>query len=225
MLLHLQTNIQARHKTEDIIKENKTAQPAVAIETAKLTTLCHPPTTCPTRVQIHSASCSSSLFFFLSFSGEQRATKKEEKDNARVGLKTNFACIHHRSNHVMRAHIQVRERTNGPLSEVPKFLRGKNQNGFCSKMKCLYLVLNTNYITPWSRVLLENLTVNQLVKTFPVFYGTRRFITMLTRAATGSYLESEGSSPRRDNVWMNGGIVPRVLNLGRFTPGGQPVPI
>jgi hypothetical protein len=125
----------------------------------------------------------------------------------------------------MRAHIQVRERTNGPLSEVPKFLRGKNQNGFCSKMKCLYLVLNTNYITPWSRVLLENLTVNQLVKTFPVFYGTRRFITMLTRAATGSYLESEGSSPRRDNVWMNGGIVPRVLNLGRFTPGGQPVPI
>jgi hypothetical protein len=32
-------------------------------------------------------------------------------------------------------------------------------------------------ITPWSRVLLEKLTGFQLVKKFPAFYGTRRFIT------------------------------------------------
>ena len=35
-----------------------------------------------------------------------------------------------------------------------------------------------NYIlTPWSRVLLEKLTGFQVVKKFPVFYGTRKFIT------------------------------------------------
>jgi hypothetical protein len=32
------------------------------------------------------------------------------------------------------------------------------------------------------RVLLKKLTVTQLVKKFPAFYGTRRFITMFTTA-------------------------------------------
>ena len=35
-------------------------------------------------------------------------------------------------------------------------------------------------LTPWCRVLLEKLTGFQLVKKFPAFYGTRRFITALT---------------------------------------------
>jgi hypothetical protein len=35
-------------------------------------------------------------------------------------------------------------------------------------------------LTPWCRVLLEKLTGLKLVKKFPVFYGTRRFITALT---------------------------------------------
>ena len=35
-------------------------------------------------------------------------------------------------------------------------------------------------LTPWCRVLLEKLTGLQLVKKFPAFYGTRRFITALT---------------------------------------------
>ena len=35
-------------------------------------------------------------------------------------------------------------------------------------------------LTPWCRVLLENLTGLQLVKKFPAFHGTRRFITALT---------------------------------------------
>ena len=38
----------------------------------------------------------------------------------------------------------------------------------------------TYLLTPWSRVLLEKLTGLQLVKKFPAFYGTRRFITALT---------------------------------------------
>ena len=35
-------------------------------------------------------------------------------------------------------------------------------------------------LTPWRRVLLEKLTGLQLVKKFPAFHGTRRFITALT---------------------------------------------
>jgi hypothetical protein len=44
----------------------------------------------------------------------------------------------------------------------------------CKFFKYTYL------LTPWSRVLLEKLTGLQLVKKFPAFYGTRRFITALT---------------------------------------------
>jgi len=37
-------------------------------------------------------------------------------------------------------------------------------------------------LTPWSRFLLEKLTVPQLVKKFPKLYGNQNFITMFTRA-------------------------------------------
>jgi len=43
-------------------------------------------------------------------------------------------------------------------------------------------IINFYLLTPWSRVLLEKLTGLQLVKKFPTFYGTRRFITALTSA-------------------------------------------
>ena len=39
-----------------------------------------------------------------------------------------------------------------------------------------------NWLTPWSKFLLEKLTGTQLVKKFPVFYGTRRFSTAFTPA-------------------------------------------
>ena len=38
----------------------------------------------------------------------------------------------------------------------------------------------TYLLTPWCRVLFEKLTGLQLVKKFPAFHGTRRFITALT---------------------------------------------
>jgi len=41
---------------------------------------------------------------------------------------------------------------------------------------------DTYLLTPWSRVLLEKLTGFQLVKKFPAFYGTRKFITAFTTA-------------------------------------------
>jgi len=37
-------------------------------------------------------------------------------------------------------------------------------------------------LTPWSRVLLEKLILSKLVKKFPAFYETRRFITTFTSA-------------------------------------------
>jgi len=40
--------------------------------------------------------------------------------------------------------------------------------------------LLTYLLTPWCRVLLEKLTGLQLVKKFPAFHITRRFITALT---------------------------------------------
>ena len=36
-------------------------------------------------------------------------------------------------------------------------------------------------LTPWSTVLLENLTDSQIVKKFPAFYGTRMFITAFNK--------------------------------------------
>jgi len=40
--------------------------------------------------------------------------------------------------------------------------------------------LDSYLLTPWCRVLLEKLTGLQLVKKFPAFHGTRRYITALT---------------------------------------------
>ena len=41
-------------------------------------------------------------------------------------------------------------------------------------------IIITSLLTPWCRVLLEKLTSLQLIKKFPAFHGTRRFITALT---------------------------------------------
>ena len=47
-------------------------------------------------------------------------------------------------------------------------------------------------LTPWCRVLLEKLTGLQLVKKFPAFHGTRRFVTALT---TVRHLSLSWASP------------------------------
>jgi len=54
------------------------------------------------------------------------------------------------------------------------------------KTQLTYLI--TYLLTPWCRVLLEKLTGLQLVKKFPAFHGTRRFITALTSARQLSLL-------------------------------------
>ena len=47
------------------------------------------------------------------------------------------------------------------------------------EVRCVIYLL-TYLLTPWCRVLLKKLTALQLVKKFPAFHGTRRFITAFT---------------------------------------------
>ena len=54
--------------------------------------------------------------------------------------------------------------------------KGNNQ----SELKNTVLSRLCYLLTPWCRVLLEKLTGLQLVKKFPAFHGTRKFITALT---------------------------------------------
>ena len=58
-------------------------------------------------------------------------------------------------------------------------------------------------LTPWSRALLEKLTGSQLVKKFPAFYGTRRFITAFTNARrlSLSWPSSIHSMPPHPTSW------------------------
>ena len=59
------------------------------------------------------------------------------------------------------------------------FLMGYFQSHSLSSCPTL-LSLLTYLLTPWCRVFLQKLTGLRLVKKFPAFHGTRRFITALT---------------------------------------------
>ena len=65
--------------------------------------------------------------------------------------------------------------------------------------------LITYLLTPCSRVLLEKLTDSQLVKKFPAFYGTRRFITAFTlaRHLSLSRATSIQSIPAHHTSWRS----------------------
>ena len=58
--------------------------------------------------------------------------------------------------------------------------------------KCISYLL-----TPWCRVFLEKLTGLQLVKKFPAFHGTRRFITALTSVR---HLPQSWASPIQSHI-------------------------
>ena len=70
----------------------------------------------------------------------------------------------------------------------------------CSEMFRLAYLL-----TPWSRVLLQKLIGSQLVKKFPAFYGTRKFITVLTRSRhlSLSWARSIHSMPSHSTSWRS----------------------
>ena len=86
---------------------------------------------------------------------------------------------------------------------------------------CIKLVINTyltlevsntwaacgrpSLLTPWSRVLLEKLIGSQLVKKFPTFYGTQKFITAFTSAQhlSLSWARSIQSMPPHPISWLS----------------------
>ena len=85
--------------------------------------------------------------------------------------------------------------------------------------------LLTYLLTPWCRVLLEKLTVLHLVKKFPAFHGTRRFITALT---TVRHLSLSWASPIQSiyphsTSWRSILILSTHLRLG--LPGGSFPPV
>jgi hypothetical protein len=68
---------------------------------------------------------------------------------------------------------------------VVKFLGSVTGNAF-RDVEILYYSKTSNQPTPWIRVFLEKLIFTQLAKKFPAIYGTRKFVTVLTRARNWS---------------------------------------
>ena len=81
--------------------------------------------------------------------------------------------------------------------------------------------LLTYLLTPWCRVLLEKLTGLQLVKKFPAFHGTRRFITALTsvRHLSLSWAGPIQSIYPHPTCWRSTLILSTHLRLG--LPSGE----
>ena len=85
-------------------------------------------------------------------------------------------------------------------------------------------------LTPWCRVLLEQLTGLQLVKKFPAFYGTRKFITALTsiRHLSLSWANPIQSTYPHPTSWRSILILSTYLRLGPpsgLFPSGFPTKI
>jgi len=88
----------------------------------------------------------------------------------------------------------------------------------------------TYLLTPWCRVLLEQLTGLQLVKKFPTFHGTRRFITALTsvRHLSLSWVSPIQAIYPHPTSWRSILILSTHLRLGLLSgllPSGFPTKI
>ena len=90
-----------------------------------------------------------------------------------------------------------------------------------------FVYLLTYLLTPWSRVLLLKLTNLQLVKKFPAFHRTRRFITALTsvRHLSLSWASPIHSIYPHPTFWRSVLILSTHLRLGLpigLLPSGFP---
>ena len=88
----------------------------------------------------------------------------------------------------------------------------------------------TYLLTPWCRVLLEKLTGLQLVKKFPAFCGSRRFITAFTsfRHPSLSWARPIQSTCPQPTSWRSKLILSTHLRLGLpsgLFPSGFPTRI
>jgi hypothetical protein len=91
-------------------------------------------------------------------------------------------------------------------------IAGVHLSLFILSNKCIFT------LTPWSRVLLEKLTGSQLVKKFPAFYVTLRFITAITRhpRLSLSCARSIQPIPPHPNSWRSILISCSHLRQGLF---------
>jgi hypothetical protein len=109
-----------------------------------------------------------------------------------VNLKVDFVCLALRNSVCMKRVEQFSSRQGGHLSS-----RWTTVVCLFMYIPCVFIIYyllfvpsnpyththtHTHTVTPWSRVLLEKLTGSQQAKKFPAFYGTRKFITVLTSA-------------------------------------------
>ena len=85
-----------------------------------------------------------------------------------------------------------------------------------STLLCYINTAITYLLTPRCRVFFEKLIDLQLVKKFPAFYGTRRFITVFTssRHLSPSWAISIQSIPPHPTSWRAILILPSYLRLG-----------
>ena len=97
--------------------------------------------------------------------------------------------------------------------------RSRTWHASCNKPPFWYDIdwaFFSKLLTPWCRVLLEKLTGLQLIKKFPAFYGTRRFITALTsvRHLSLSWASPIQSTYPHPTSWRSILILSSHLRLG-----------
>jgi len=102
------------------------------------------------------------------------------------------------------------------LNFITVYLTTWTQNLEANSLHKVLTYLFTDLLTPWSTVLLEKLIGFHLVKIFPAFYGTRRFITAFTsvRHLSLSWCSSIQSIPTHHTSIRSILILSPYLRLG-----------
>ena len=119
----------------------------------------------------------------------------------------NFTTLHNSPPHHPTKGQQLNNIVRG---ELPIYACNLFHPSLCIMLGLTYL------LTPWSRVLLKKLTGLQLVKKFPAFYGTQKFITALTsvRHLSLSWASPIQSTYPHPTSWRSILILPTHLRLG-----------
>jgi hypothetical protein len=65
-----------------------------------------------------------------------------------------------------------------------------------------YIGYRNNELTPWSRILLQKLTVAQLVEKFPAFMEPESSLPCSQQPATDPYPEPDESSPQFSTLFL-----------------------